>query len=108
MGFCFACGLYWDLAPWFLTTLLVNEASTPLLHLLWYLQHRGLKDKPIYIGTGAVLVVVFFVCRILFIPYTFYMYVLLNQCHGYSGFLGFLFFVITPFYGVIYILNLVW
>ncbi|KAG5873459.1 hypothetical protein JTB14_007225 [Gonioctena quinquepunctata] len=52
------------------------EASTPFVSLRGILSKIGLKDSPIYVVNGLMMLAVFFMCRIAMFPYVIYMYAL--------------------------------
>lgn len=55
------------------------EASTPFVSLRGILSKIGLKDSPVYVINGLVMLAVFFICRIAMFPYVIYMYALTIQ-----------------------------
>jgi len=105
---CFGCGVFCDLAVWFCATLLVNEGSTPFLHVFWYLNITGQKDSKAFMVNGCFLVLSFFLFRMVFIPFNYYQFVQLDHCSGREGLKGWLFWLMNPFYVFIFLLNLVW
>ncbi|XP_023014790.1 TLC domain-containing protein 3A isoform X2 [Leptinotarsa decemlineata] len=50
------------------------EASTPFVSLRGILSKIGLKDSPLYVINGLMMLAVFFLCRIAMFPYVIYMY----------------------------------
>lgn len=77
---CFGSGYYLDVGIWFACTLLCNELSSPFLNVFWYLQHTGKKETNIFFVNGLFLVVVFFLCRIVFIPFSVYQFASVGWC----------------------------
>eukprot|EP00931_Biecheleriopsis_adriatica_P010162 TRINITY_DN111257_c0_g1_i1.p1 TRINITY_DN111257_c0_g1~~TRINITY_DN111257_c0_g1_i1.p1 ORF type:complete len:309 (+),score=63.44 TRINITY_DN111257_c0_g1_i1:29-955(+) len=70
----FSIGCTLDVGVYFGSTLLINEASTPFLTLMWYLTYMEMKDSSLFVVNGLVFVLVFFLCRIAFIPFSFYQF----------------------------------
>ncbi|CAH1110187.1 unnamed protein product [Psylliodes chrysocephalus] len=50
------------------------EASTPFVCLRGILSKVGLKNSPLYVANGLVMLTVFFICRIAMFPYVIFMY----------------------------------
>lgn len=50
------------------------EASTPFVSLRGVLSKLGLKDSRFYIVNGLIMLVVFFLCRVIMFPYVIYLY----------------------------------
>ncbi|XP_050499460.1 TLC domain-containing protein 3A [Diabrotica virgifera virgifera] len=50
------------------------EASTPFVSLRGVLSKIGMKNSPMYVINGLVMLAVFFICRIAMFPYVIYMY----------------------------------
>lgn len=50
------------------------EASTPFVSLRGILSKIGLKNSPVYVINGLLMLAVFFICRIAMFPYVIYMY----------------------------------
>lgn len=50
------------------------EASTPFVSLRGVLSKMGLKDTRLYIINGLIMLVVFFLCRVIMFPYVIYLY----------------------------------
>lgn len=50
------------------------EASTPFVSLRGVLSKMGLKDSRLYIINGLIMLVVFFLCRVIMFPYVIYLY----------------------------------
>lgn len=95
-----------DIGVWFGATLSVNECSTPFLHIFWHLQRTGQKDSTAFLVNGLMLLLVFFLCRIVFIPVSFYEVTKINFCqHGRPLWM---FWAIVLSYAIIYALNLFW
>jgi len=105
---CFGLGTMYDAGVFFAVSLMVNEASTPVVQLLWYLRFTHRKDTRCYFVTGVVMVLAFFVSRMLFIPYSFYQFASLNFCIGQGGDFQWLFWVMIPNYFFVYALNTFW
>lgn len=55
------------------------EASTPFVSVRGILSKIGLKDSPIYVINGLIMLAVFFICRIAMFPYVIYIYSLSIQ-----------------------------
>jgi len=68
----FSLGYTHDVGVWWGSALLINEFSTPFVNFLWYLTFTEQKQKPIFLYNGIALLVVFTLCRIVFIPFSFY------------------------------------
>lgn len=102
------CGVFFDMAVWFCAANLINEGSTPFTLVFWYLNHTGQKDSKLFVVNGVVLVLTFFLFRMLFIPYSYYQFVQLDRCSGRDGLKGWLFALMTPGYACIFALNAIW
>lgn len=61
------CGIYCMLV-------FLAEFSTPVLHTLWCLKQQKLDKTPLFFGTAALLLLVFFVCRVVLSPFILYTY----------------------------------
>jgi len=105
---CFGCGVAFDLGLWFLATLLINEGSTPFLHVFWYLSYTGQKDSTKFLVNGLFLNFTFFFCRMVFIPFSYRQFASVSYCSGRTGFEGAMFWLINPFYACIFALNVLW
>lgn len=79
--FCmFTVGYANDIALWFASTLMINEASTPFMTAMWYLTYSGRKSSNIFVINGIVFVLMFFLSRIVFIPFSFYQCTTVDLC----------------------------
>lgn len=98
-----------DVGVWFGSALLLNELSTPFMNLFWYLQHTGQKNSRSFQLNGTVFLLVFFACRVLYIPFNVYQFYALDFCQE-SKNLAYhsLAYVQCAGYTGIYILNLMW
>jgi len=76
----FGLGVFFDIGVYFAAALLINEASTPFMTLMWYLTFSGRKETPLFLVNGVAFALVFFLCRIVFIPFSFYQFASLNFC----------------------------
>jgi len=103
--FCCGTGAIYDVGVFFAVNLMINEASTPVVQLLWYLRFTRRKDTRFYTVTGAVMVFVFFVSRMVFIPYSFYQFASVDFCSGQGGDFQWIFWIIIPNYFFMYALN---
>jgi len=106
--FCFVMGVSFDAGEYFAVSLMVNEASTPVVQLLWYLRFTHRKDTKLYWVTGAVMVFTFFVSRMLFIPYSFYQFASLDFCIGRGSDIEWFFWCMIPNYFFMFGLNTFW
>lgn len=98
-----------DVGLWFQCTILINELSTPLLHIFWYLQHTGQKESVAFLVNGAAFTLVFFLCRICFLPFSFYQFVALDFCRqSETDAYRYVWPVICGGYVSLYILNVIW
>jgi len=59
---------------WFGGTLLINEWSTPCVNIFWHLTYTNQTASRLFMANGIALLVLFTVCRMLFIPYSFYQF----------------------------------
>ncbi|XP_066295582.1 TLC domain-containing protein 4-B-like [Branchiostoma lanceolatum] len=86
---------------------MMTEMSSPFLNLRHILHNMGQKTSLLYKVNGVVLLVVFFICRILTIPLWFSLRKHLGTDELYEVGFGVLssFFVIIPF---VYLLNIFW
>lgn len=73
-GFLFITYLRGGLGDCFFGFVYLMEASTPFVSLRGILSKIGLKDTPIYVVNGLMMLTVFFICRIAMFPYVIYMY----------------------------------
>jgi len=74
----FTLGYVVDVGVWFGSALLINELSTPFVNVFWYLKYIGQKESKAFKINGTVLLLTFFVFRILYIPFNFWHF----QAHG--------------------------
>merc|ERR1712216_174937 len=83
--------------------------GTPCVNLLWYLTFTKQKEKPIFLYNGLTLLFLFTLCRILFIPYSFYQLASLRFCAN-SGNEVYRWgaWVMAFGYGILFIMNLIW
>jgi hypothetical protein len=92
------------------SSLFLTEASTPLVNLRWFLSESNLKESRLYIIVGLLMTLVFFVARILFMPYTLYLLLsnpnILNTLSTYRAFCDGI--VGGAVFVSIYILNIYW
>ena len=56
-------------ATWVAEAALVNEVSTPFMHLRWFLLETGYKGRPVAKLNDAAFFFSFFFCRIVYIPF---------------------------------------
>lgn len=83
-----------------------TEASTPFVNLRWMLHEAGLKDHSVYLFNGLAMMLVFFLIRILPLPFIYYQfYNQLNQLMAQSFPVIFSTFFLTT---LINTLNLFW
>jgi hypothetical protein len=101
----FGAGCYYDYGIWVYATLLTNEASTPFLNALWLLINKDLKSTWVFMPVGISLAIVFFMVRIVLIPYVYYQAFLVDFCPTYGPYR---LWVINSTFLLIYGLNLVW
>lgn len=98
------------LAMLWASSLFLTEASTPLVNLRWFLSESNLKESRLYIIVGLLMTLVFFVARILFMPYTLYLLLsnpsILNTLSTYRAFCDGI--VGGAVFVSIYILNIYW
>lgn len=111
--FCmFTAGYTADIAMWFASTLLINEASTPFMSAMWYLTYSDMKSSKIFVINGIVFVLVFFLCRIAFIPFSFYQCATVDLCSRGSDAVTFLQRsaprILLVGYILIFLLNAMW
>jgi len=81
----FMLGYAINVGIWFGSTLLINELSTPFFTMFWYLIYTDQKDSQAFLLNGGMFVLVFFFCRMLFIPFSFYQLAQLNFCSSSSN-----------------------
>lgn len=105
---CLIVGTMYDFAVWFLVAFLINEASTPVLHVLWYLQYSGRKETKAYVAVGVLMVLVFCCCRIVFIPYLYYQFAATHFCREANGLRAWLVWLPNPFFVAMWLMNLYW
>ncbi|GJQ09291.1 hypothetical protein GpartN1_g1082.t1 [Galdieria partita] len=98
------------LAMLWASALFITEASTPLVNLRWFLSESNLKHTRIYIVVGLLMTLVFFIARILFMPYTVYLLLsnpnILNHLSTYRAFCDGI--VGGSVFVSIYVLNIYW
>ena len=107
-------GISWSLVikyrimQWYGAFWLLGEISTPIVNVRWYLDKSNKKDGILYIIVGSAMFVLFFIGRILHLPYTLYvffwtdMHILLNEKGRVIG----LWFIITIIFNAM--LQLYW
>jgi hypothetical protein len=103
----FSAGGLLDVGVWFFVIGMINEASTPLLSVLMivkYVDSQSTWLMPI----GMSFAVMFFLCRILFLPYSYYQYASLGFCDGGTPAQAFSAALAKPCYAFIYALNCYW
>eukprot|EP00933_Yihiella_yeosuensis_P038917 TRINITY_DN32864_c0_g1_i1.p1 TRINITY_DN32864_c0_g1~~TRINITY_DN32864_c0_g1_i1.p1 ORF type:complete len:159 (-),score=18.80 TRINITY_DN32864_c0_g1_i1:307-747(-) len=76
----FGLGSEMDIAVYFASTLLINEASTPFMSMMWYLTYSEQKDSTAFLVNGIVFTLMFFLCRVLFIPFNIYQFASIGFC----------------------------
>lgn len=58
---------------YYVLALMASEISTPALHTVaFYMPTHGLRDKPFYVPLGICMILLFFLARVLPIPFTLY------------------------------------
>jgi len=105
----FIAGYETDVGLWWASALGINELSTPCVNIFWYLRHTGQKDSKAFTINGLLLLVLFFLCRILYIPVNIFHFWEKGFCQAssnarYQRLAWVMFFG----YVVIYALNLMW
>ncbi|CAH1997942.1 unnamed protein product [Acanthoscelides obtectus] len=73
-GFLVITSLRGDFGDCFFGFVYLMEASTPFVSLRGILSKIGMKNHPVYVMNGLIMLVVFFICRIAMFPYTIYVY----------------------------------
>ncbi|CAE8615434.1 unnamed protein product [Polarella glacialis] len=109
----FGVSAAYDVGVYFASSLLINEASTLNLTAMWYLTYSGRKSTKLFAINGVIFAIMFFLCRIVFIPVSFYQFTLANMCYPGDGVDGGSMLVQGPHlmvvgYIFIFLLNLVW
>ena len=69
----FVLAVRYSFVTWFLAVLLLNELSTIFVNFRWYLLTLGQKNGGLYLCNGVMLIVSFFLCRVVFLPAVFYL-----------------------------------
>jgi len=105
----FTWGYYEDVGVWFGSALLINELSTPCVNIFWYLQYTGRKETQAFMINGALLLFLFFLCRVVYIPINVYHFWSCGLCaeSANRAYLS-LRYVMIVGYIAIYVLNLTW
>mmetsp|Transcript_58362 Transcript_58362/g.94417 ORF Transcript_58362/g.94417 Transcript_58362/m.94417 type:complete len:291 (+) Transcript_58362:90-962(+) len=78
----FGLGVTFDFGVYVGVTLLISEASSINLTVMWYLTYSGRKNTKLFLANGVVFLLVFFLCRVAFIPYMFYQLATLDFCNS--------------------------
>jgi hypothetical protein len=55
--------------------MVATEASTPFVNMRWFLHESGMKEGSLYLINGLLMILVFFVCRIVPTPFIFYKFI---------------------------------
>eukprot|EP00929_Paragymnodinium_shiwhaense_P024256 TRINITY_DN14987_c0_g1_i3.p1 TRINITY_DN14987_c0_g1~~TRINITY_DN14987_c0_g1_i3.p1 ORF type:complete len:289 (+),score=11.25 TRINITY_DN14987_c0_g1_i3:76-942(+) len=105
----FSIGYTHDCGIWFGVTLLINELSTPFVNAHWYITFTGQKEKPIYVQNGLAMLFSFTLCRILFIPFSFYQLASVGFCRA-GGNPTYVWgsWVMGTGYVVLFLMNVMW
>lgn len=94
-----------NVALWFSASLFINELSVLPLNLLHLLRFKNMHSTLAYKVTGVSLAVVFFACRIVGIPVSFWVF----TSHGFcEQSLGRLVYVAVANFVLLFLLNLIW
>ena len=67
---------YIDMYIEYMLLFMVVEISTVFLHLAWFLKKFGLENDNVYKINGGLLWLSFLLCRVLYLPYIAYMFIL--------------------------------
>mmetsp|Transcript_83185 Transcript_83185/g.146951 ORF Transcript_83185/g.146951 Transcript_83185/m.146951 type:complete len:287 (+) Transcript_83185:82-942(+) len=104
-----AIGYAFGVSLWFGSALGINELSTPCVNMFWYLRDTGQKDSKAFMINGILLLALFFLCRVVYIPYNYYHFWALDSCKTSSNEeYHRLAWVINFAYVAMYSLNLMW
>jgi len=103
----FTIGGYLDVGVWFFVIGMINEASTPLLSAMFIVKSVDSQSKWL-MPIGMAFTVMFFLCRIVFLPFSYYQYAALGFCDGGSPAQAFSAAIAKPSYAFIYGLNCYW
>jgi hypothetical protein len=103
----FSIGGLLDVGVWFFVIGMINEASTPLLSALFILKFSDSQSR-LLMPIGMAFTATFFLCRILFLPFSYYQYSTLGFCDGGSPAQAFSAAMARPCYAFIYGLNCYW
>lgn len=103
----FWIGGVFDVSVWFFVIGMINEASTPLLSAMFIVKSFDSQSKWL-MPIGMSFTVMFFLCRILFLPYSYYQYAALGFCDGGSPAQAMSAAMAKPAYAFIYGLNCYW
>eukprot|EP00441_Pelagodinium_beii_P003141 CAMPEP_0197704242 /NCGR_PEP_ID=MMETSP1338-20131121/125837_1 /TAXON_ID=43686 ORGANISM="Pelagodinium beii, Strain RCC1491" /NCGR_SAMPLE_ID=MMETSP1338 /ASSEMBLY_ACC=CAM_ASM_000754 /LENGTH=249 /DNA_ID=CAMNT_0043288141 /DNA_START=686 /DNA_END=1435 /DNA_ORIENTATION=- len=105
----FATAYTCDVGLWFGSAMGINELSTPCVNIFWYLRDTGQKDSKAFMINGILLLALFFLCRVVYIPYNYYHFWALDSCKTSSNEeYHRLAWVINFAYVAMYSLNLMW
>nr|XP_002131729.1 transmembrane protein 56-B-like [Ciona intestinalis] len=85
---------------------LTAEMSTPFVNMRWVLDVCGMKLSKIFVYNGWLMVLTFFCCRILVMPYGYYVVLILRHTEGFRR-LGVLALCMVPA-ALIDLMNLYW
>lgn len=104
-----SAGYVYETGIWFGTILLCNEISTPCVNFHWYLIHTDRKDTHTFFVNGLALVVLFTICRMIFIPYSVYELASLDFCiYSENSSYKWAAYIIGLGYCILYAMNCVW
>jgi hypothetical protein len=106
IGFIFIFALRTNIGMWFVTSLLVNELSSFPLSVVFILRYLERQQNMDYYLVGIVLVICFFFCRIVMIPYCVWCFWSLDLCQDVFG--KTLSQTILVFFAIIYAMNCYW